>query len=250
MNIIRRRAILLVIAVSFTGCDGSSAAQSGNSPTGVASLQPAGSPSPSPVISPSGGTIFFGRAVAGRDDQFVLMSPDGSIEHELDIPTFNCVECGVGSPDGRLIGVPVENDTGVGTAVLNVNGEGYVELPRPAGLSLAPRAFSPGGDRLAFDGWSDDDPSRTGTYTSALDGSDLKQIVASPDGRHYIPMGYSPNGRLLLLHRDEARASTWTMPGTYSLSTPEARTTPAQPGRDRGCWLQWRRLQSRQLVAR
>lgn len=154
------------------------------------------------MISPSGGTIFFGRAVAGRDDQFVLMSPDGSIEHELDIPTFNCVECGVGSPDGRLIGVPVENDTGVGTAVLNVNGEGYVELPRPAGLSLAPRAFSPGGDRLAFDGWSDDDPSRTGTYTSALDGSDLKQIVASPDGRHYIPMGYSPNGRLLLLHRD------------------------------------------------
>jgi Tol biopolymer transport system component len=130
------------------------------------------------------------------------MSPDGSNENELGIPTFDCTECAVGSPDGRFIAVPVESEAGVGTAVLKVTGEGYLELPRPAGLSLAPRAFSPSGDRLAFDGWSDEDPTRIGTYTSAPNGSDLKQIVASPDGRHYVPMGYSPDGRLLLLHRD------------------------------------------------
>ena len=130
------------------------------------------------------------------------MSPDGSGEHELGIPTFGCAACGVGSPDGRFIAVPVESEAGVGTAVMQANGEGYLELPRPPGLSLAPRSWSPKSDRLAFDGWSDEDPSRIGTYTSAADGLDLKHIVASPDGRHFIPMGYSPDGRLLLLHRD------------------------------------------------
>jgi len=98
--------------------------------------------------------------------------------------------------------VPFEDAAGVGTAILEVSGEGYVELPRPAGLSLAPRAFSPDGKRIAFDGWSDTDPSQIGTWTSVLDGSDLKQIVASPDGLHYVAMGYSPDGELLLLQRD------------------------------------------------
>ena len=167
---------------------------------------PGGSPSPatslSPAISPGGGTIFFGRTVAGRDARFVTILPNGSNEHELDIPTFDCAECGVGSPDGQHIAVPVESKGGVGTAVMDVTGTGYKELPRPPGLSLAPRSWSPKSDRLAFDGWSDEDPTRIGTYTSTPDGSDLKQIVASPDGRHYIPMGYSPDGRLLLLHRD------------------------------------------------
>lgn len=199
-----RRILVAPLLVALAACSGSappSPTDLGTVP-GSPSPAPSPSPSPSPAISPGGGTIFFGRAVAGRDDQFVLISPDGSNEHELDIPTFNCAECGVGSPDGRLIAVPVESEAGVGTAVLKVTGEGYLALPRPAGLSLAPRAFSPSGDRMAFDGWSDADPSRIGTWTSALDGLDLQQIVASPDGRHYIPMGYSPDGRLLLLHRD------------------------------------------------
>ena len=55
---------------------------------------------------------------------------------------------------------------------------------------------------MAYDGWSEEDPSQIGAWTSKPDGSDLKQIIASPDGRHYIPMGYSPDGTLLLLHRD------------------------------------------------
>jgi Tol biopolymer transport system component len=130
------------------------------------------------------------------------MSPSGANEHELDVGTAGCTACAVGSPDGRAIAVPVETVTGVGTARLEVTGDGYKELPLPGGLNLAPRAWSPTGDRLAFDGWSDQDPALTGAYTSASDGSDLKQIVASPDGRHYIPMGYSPDGRLLLLFRE------------------------------------------------
>ena len=196
------------LVVALGACSGSAAP----SPTGLATvaLSPSAPPSPwsapspsaSPDISPSGGTIFFGRTVVGHDPQFVLMSPDGSNERELDIPTFDCAECGIGSPDGQFIAVPVESEGGVGTAVMQSSGEGYVELPRPPGLSLAPRAFSPGGDRLAYDGWSDEDPSQIGAWTSKPDGSDLKQILASPDGRHYIPMGYSPDGRLLLLHRD------------------------------------------------
>ncbi len=118
------------------------------------------------------------------------------------MPAGGCLACAVGSPDGRMIAVPIETDDGIGTAVMEVTGEGYHELPLPPGLNLAPRAWSPTGDRLAYDGWSDDDPSRIGAYTSAADGSDLRQIVASPDGRHYIPMAYSPDGQLLTLFRE------------------------------------------------
>ena len=204
----RRTFASIPLVLSLAACSSSVAPSPTELATVASSLSPppspssAQSPSASPAISPSGGTIFFGRSVAGRDDRFVLMSPDGSKERELDIPTFNCAECGVGSPDGRWIAVPVEREGGVGTAILQSSGDGYVELPRPVGLSLAPRAFAPSGDRLAYDGWSDEDPSQIGTWTSEPDGSDLKHIVVSPDGRHYIPMGYSPDGRLLLLHRD------------------------------------------------
>jgi Tol biopolymer transport system component len=202
----RQRGVLFVIAtLVLTACQ-STPTSPIVSPSLGAPSSPHSSPSPvvssSPAISPSGGTILFGRAIAGREDQFVLMTPDGSNVNELSIPTFDCTECAVGSPDGRFIAVPVESEAGIGTAVLKATGEGYVELPRPPGLSLAPRSWSPKSDRLAYDGWSDGDPTRIGTYTSAPDGSDLKQIVVSPDGRHYIPMGYSPDGRLLLLHRD------------------------------------------------
>jgi Tol biopolymer transport system component len=195
----------LPLVLALAACSAAPASP-GSSPSLAAPASPGSSPSlavpTAPAISPGGGTIFFGRAVAGHDAQFVLMSPDGSNEHELGIPTFDCAQCGVGSPDGRFIAVPVESEAGVGTAVMEVTGEGYMELPRPPGLSLAPRSWSPKSDHLAFDGWSDEDPTRIGTWTSAPDGSDLKQIVVSPDGRHYIPMGYSPDGRLLLLHRD------------------------------------------------
>jgi hypothetical protein len=162
----RRTFAGVPLVVALGACSGSAAP----SPTGLATvaLSPSAPPSPSsapspsasPPISPSGGTIFFGRTVLGHDPHFVLMSPDGSNERELDIPTFDCAECGIGSPDGRFIAVPVESEGGVGTAVLQSSGEGYVELPRPPGLSLAPRAFSPSGDRLAYDGWSDEDRRR------------------------------------------------------------------------------------------
>jgi Tol biopolymer transport system component len=195
------------LALALAGCSGS-VTPSGTDPVTVASPAPTPSqsaaplPSPSPAISPGGGTLLFGRAVAGLEDRFVLMSPDGAGEHELDLPTIGCTACAVGSPDGRFIAVPIETAAGVGTAVLDAGGEGYREMPLPAGLNLAPRSWSPQGDRLAYDGWSDDDPSRTGAYVSAADGSGLKQIVPSPDGLDWIPMGYSPDGRLLLLFVD------------------------------------------------
>ena len=213
----RRHPLAVVLLVlSLAACSAGSASQgirpslAGPSPPGgsppLAVPSPPGSPSlaaPSaPLITSSGGTILFGRAVAGHEDRFVTISPDGAGEHELDISTVGCTACAVGSPDGRLIAVPIETAAGVGTAVLDASGEGYQELPLPAGLNLAPRAFSPTGDQLAYDGWSDQDPSRIGAYASAVDGSGLKKIVASPDGRHYIPMGYSPDGRLLLLFRE------------------------------------------------
>jgi Tol biopolymer transport system component len=191
-------ASMVILAACGTISSSPGASESAGS---GASTAPTSTPASSPAISPEGGTILFGRAVAGQDDSLVVMSPDGETELELDTPVV-CTACAVGSPDGGIIAVPFETDAGVGTAVLDVTGENYRELPLPAGLNLAPRSWSPNGDRLAFDGWGTEDPSRIGVWASAADGSGLTQVVPSPDGREHIPMGYSPDGQLLLFHRE------------------------------------------------
>ena len=98
--------------------------------------------------------------------------------------------------------VPVESESFVRVAVMKVDGTDYQMLPAPVGLHLAPGAWSPMGDQIAYDGWDDAQPSRTGTYTSEADGSGLVQIIASEDGRHYIPLAYSPHGSRLLVFRE------------------------------------------------
>jgi hypothetical protein len=78
----RRRVAIVPLVLALAACN--TAPASPGSPSPAAPATPGSGPSlaasPSAAISPGGGTIFFGRAVAGRDAQFVLMSPDGSKE--------------------------------------------------------------------------------------------------------------------------------------------------------------------------
>jgi hypothetical protein len=68
-------------------------------------------------------------------------------------------------------------------------------------LNLVPQAWSPDGRRIAFEGWDDSDPTRTGVYTARVDGSDLRRVTARAGGPHDIPLDFSPDGRHLVLYR-------------------------------------------------
>jgi Tol biopolymer transport system component len=69
-------------------------------------------------------------------------------------------------------------------------------------LNLIPQAWSPDGARIAFEGWDDSKPSRTGVYTAAAaDGADLVRLTVRPGPHHDIPLDYSPDGKRLVLYR-------------------------------------------------
>jgi Tol biopolymer transport system component len=69
-------------------------------------------------------------------------------------------------------------------------------------LNLIPGPWSPDGARIAFEGWDDSDPARTGVYTArAADGGDLVRVTTRPGLRHDIPLDYSPDGTQLVFYR-------------------------------------------------
>ena len=79
----------------------------------------------------------------------------------------------------------------------------YRTLPRTdPDLSLVPSAWSPDGSRIAFEGWDENNPDRTGIYTArASDGADLVRVTELPGVPHDSPLEYSPDGRQLVFFR-------------------------------------------------
>ena len=69
-------------------------------------------------------------------------------------------------------------------------------------LNLVPQAWSPEEARIAFEGWDDADPRRTGIYTArAADGTDLVPVTNRPGQFHDVPLDYSPDGAQLVFYR-------------------------------------------------
>lgn len=69
-------------------------------------------------------------------------------------------------------------------------------------LNLVPGAWSPDGKRIAFLGWDDTDPSRTGVYTAReSDGGDLVRVTKRPGLLFDSPLDYSPDGKSLVFYR-------------------------------------------------
>ena len=209
------RIALIVFALAVSACGspsstgeaattsapvGSGAGTSATEATETSNPRPAGSDS-SPSLGGLGGIILFGRSSPGTDDRFFTLAPGSAEEQDLGA-TGGCTACADLSRDGTRVMVPVESDSFVRVAVMKADATDYQILPAPVGLHLAPGAWSPMGDQIVYDGWDDAEPSRIGTYTSEAGGSDLVQIIASEDGRHYIPLAYSPDGSRLLVFRE------------------------------------------------
>ena len=69
-------------------------------------------------------------------------------------------------------------------------------------LNLVPEAWSPDGERIAFEGWDDSDPRRTGVYTArASDLGGLVRVTSSGGRPHDIALDYSPDGSQLVFYR-------------------------------------------------
>ena len=145
---------------------------------------------------------FNGKIVTNSDnrvtghEEVYTVDPDGTNETLI---SSDDAEVGQWSPDGSMfalfsnVGETLHNpDTGIG---INYG------LPdnRYPGLHLYCGVWSPNGQRLACEGFSDDNPAATGVYTlRASDGGDLQQVTSEPNGDD-APADYSPNGKQLLI---------------------------------------------------
>ena len=158
-----------------------------------------------PSPRPPEGTIVYVRVFGQGDSQAIFTArPDGTGERQLTEPNEYCCVLRI-SPDrsGYLVmsgGAPPTPITG---GVLSADGSSYepFELDDPT-LNLVPEAWSPDGERIAFEGWDFEDPSRTGIYTArASDLGDLVRVTDSGGRPHDIPLDYSPDGTQLVFYR-------------------------------------------------
>jgi Tol biopolymer transport system component len=192
---IMRRATALTSVVLLIGCAGP---PPDTSPADNSHLPDA---SPTATASTEGialaGTIIFNRGT------YYIANADGSDEHQLADPSTYCCQARISPDHTRILTMPGTDETGsVRGGILSLDGRTFQLLPRPdKTLNLVPQAWSPDGTRIAFEGWDDSDPSRTGVYTARLDGSDLVRVTISPGLPHDMPLDYSPDGTQLVFHR-------------------------------------------------
>jgi Tol biopolymer transport system component len=126
---------------------------------------------------------------SGPPEKYVV-NADGSDEQPFGPPVD--YETRQVSPDESLLAIVSMNSEGMlvgGT--IGVDGTGFLlfEDPEPT-LNLACGIWAPD-DRMACEGWNDDDPTVDGIYTVlASDGSDPQRLTTGRDS----PCDYSPDG--------------------------------------------------------
>lgn len=161
------------------------------------------------VVFGPNGRIAFAREIPSLDEFATFtIDPDGTDEARL-LPGAS--EAPRWSPDASEIAVSsCQNPPGCTTAATIVDPDTgevdrWFEFPDPD-IFTACLVWSPGGDRLACEGFGEPDQALTGIYSiDATDGTDLTRITSNPGGDDQ-PGDYSPNGnRIVFLRTDSDR---------------------------------------------
>ena len=199
--------------VSLSACSGGT-----DSATPAESNSPATASQPTAPVAISGRILFTRAGGEFLDETIFMAEADGTGERKLTDPGYAC--CPRLSPDGsRVLLMTVDQPQGQPlTGATLVLGRADVErltLKDPT-LNLVPQAWSPDGMRIAFEGWDDADPSRTGVYTARFpDGGDLVRLTSTVGG-HDMPGDWSPDGTQLVFYRAKPEPD-WDIGGSLWL---------------------------------
>lgn len=161
------------------------------------------------------GQILVARTTDGPMSQYLTMNPDGSNERLL-FEAQECGQCAFWSPDGSSILIPEIADGRLTSAIVRADGAAKVVLqPLPGStVNLGPGGWSPDSSLVALAGWDDTDPSRRGIYVAAPDGTGLRQVSRSEDGRPHDWTTFSPDGsRILFVAADQVGPSSGGIAG-------------------------------------
>lgn len=187
------------------------------SPSAAHRPSPSASPSPTPAASlPVGvnasGTILFGRSDESSDTASIhAVAPDASGDTVL-VPGDACclaVADGVMSyavpSNGRLVPVAQALDGSWHEEWRSFSPPPKAQAIDTTRLNLAPGAGY--GLDVAFEGWDDTAPDRTGIYLDAANGGGvaigwLTRLTKNPGTLHDLPVAFSPDGTKLLFVRD------------------------------------------------
>lgn len=147
------------------------------------------------------GTITYRLQFGAASDRAYAMAlPDGTPQLLSDT---TC--CLLPAPDQAW--AMVASGTPVAPSIVTFGGNA-VEGPwtMPDGLDLEPHAWS-GRYDVAFDGWDDAHPDRTGVWLSVDNGGGMiagtyVQLTHAPAGYHDVPLEFAPDGSKLLFARE------------------------------------------------
>lgn len=154
--------------------------------------------SPDPLFGVQNGRILVAREDEGGVVEYVTTEADGT-----DVVPFmqasECGQCTFWSPDGRRIMIPkVVGADRLATAIIDPDGANELLVPFPDDtLFLGPGGWSPDGRQIVLVGFDPNAPGRAGVglYVAAPDGSGLRQVTQSTDGRTHEWPTLSPDGR-------------------------------------------------------
>jgi len=154
-----------------------------------------------PAVAEIGGTLYFTRT-HGADVQTAFQLNSGSEQVIAEAGEICCILRA--SPSGeKLLVMPGQFASPIAGATLSPTTGAVAELPstHPT-LNLVPQAWSPDGALIAYEGWDDSDPARTGIYVGAADGQGTPTAVTSRLGPlHDVPLDFSPDGSQMVYYR-------------------------------------------------
>ena len=201
-----RRALVLMVgfAIAMEACSGGSGAMT--APSAPAGTETRSSPSSAASTNAPGvARLLFTRTAAGDRTAIFAVNADGTGERQLTtMGAYGSVPRV--SPDGdRILVMPGRDPlpTPLNGGSIAIDGSGFVPLSATdPSLNLVPQAWSPDGKRIAFEGWDETKPGRTGVYTARFaDGGDLVRVTTPQGAPHDIPLDYSPDGTRLVFYR-------------------------------------------------